>query len=103
MTDISHFIPQFALTRDGHFLPWEDYLTLQEIQDLKSNNLKRVYLIKISSNTIYINDVKFAEKTKRDSAKVIYGPNDTRSFVIYNIGGWAKMNTCNESIVGFLV
>ena len=100
MVDTSHFIPQFALTRDGQFSPWDDYL---KTQDSNSNKLKRVYIIKISSNTIYINDVKFAEKTKRDSSKVIYGPTDSRSFIIYNIGGWAKMDTGNESIVGFLV
>lgn len=102
MVDTSHFIPQFALTRDGQFSPWDDYL---KTQDLNSNKLKRVYLIKISSDAIYINDVKFAEKRKRDSVKIIYGPTDTLpgAFVIYNTGGWAKMDTGNVSIVGFLV
>lgn len=99
MADTIQFIPQFALKKDGTFLPWEDYIK-------QYPELKKRYFIGFTKTGIYVNDVRFAEKSERfspGSVKSSYVNEDkTQSIVVYT-SNWAKIDTARESVVGLLV
>lgn len=96
MTEDWRFIPQFVLTQEGQFLPWEDYV---------NRNLKKKYSLTFSRTHVFVNGENFAIKSNSaptsETVKSIYRQDD-RSLVVYT-NGWTKLDTGKESIIGFLI
>lgn len=102
MSDTFQFIPQFVLTKEAQFLPWDDY------NKIGLDSLQKKYLLKFTRTNVYVNDNLYATRTLRTSlnnlsefVKNIYRQDD-KSLVIYT-NGWAKMDTGKESIIGFMI
>lgn len=101
LADTSHFVPQFVLTKEGQFMPWEDYTK-------NVPEIKKKYLLNFTRTCVFVNEVVYAIKTLRSSTgslseavKNVYKQDD-KSLIVYT-NGWSKMDTGKESIIGFLM
>lgn len=98
MTEDWRFIPQFVLTNEGQFLPWDDYKAKMP------GEVKKKYSLTLARTRVYLNGEEFAVKVYNahsEAVKTEYRRDD-KSLVVYT-NGWTKLDTGNESIIGFLM